>query len=597
LASSIIDELEHEALPGCSKLDVYYFFFQHDNQASVNATAAYRSILAQYFWKHRDDVAILDRFAFAIDDVGQGQQIASESALLDLLSACLDEHSALVIDGVDECLDNDSLLKSLLRISNTAEPKILVLSRINVAGLKRSVPLDAQISFSKGDVSRDIRRFCDRQLRELFLDEILSPAAEVQQDNLLDCLVRGADGMFLWARLMFNFLRSPCLTPMQRLRSITEISFPEGLEKIYDRILSVIALSGPYAERLAAKVLLWLAYSVSRLSSRQIRQGLIVDGCLEPEMAVEDVSEFESAAIMSCAGLVERFTVGSSLASLPFGASSLRLCHLSVKEMVTKRFANRPGILQSSIPGMAADMYRYPHPAVAHLHLAELCLGQLLYHTEPCPLSGSPTKGISGSELHEKFCLTDYAAVAWLLHLDANTLAAKSLGPSREWTAETRNSWSSFARTLEAFLENRLLVSTWLESFYTATFPHVGRRQMHPRHEALKKWCSSAAPVLQTAENPAESASLHVFTEFQRDLSYILKVWGDRLRHSPTIIWDEMTVFANSRFFFSPGSTRLTFQTPGKPKAGDLSDSSIAMISKVSSSGDMKGVLNVWPPR
>jgi hypothetical protein len=46
-------------------------------------------------------------------------------------------------------------------------------------------------------------------------------------------MVRGADGMFFWAKLMIIYLNSPVLTPSSRRRTIKEIMMPEDLDAMY----------------------------------------------------------------------------------------------------------------------------------------------------------------------------------------------------------------------------------------------------------------------------------------------------------------------------------------------------------------------------
>jgi hypothetical protein len=104
-------------------------------------------------------------------------------------------------------------------------------------------------------LSKDIHFFFSRQLDELIEDSILLAAAQDQKDVLLRHAADGADGMFLWAKLMAVFLRCPAFTPTQRLEIIKDINLPEGLEKMYHRIFSFIWNSGRTSQQLASKIL------------------------------------------------------------------------------------------------------------------------------------------------------------------------------------------------------------------------------------------------------------------------------------------------------------------------------------------------------
>ena len=66
----------------------------------------------------------------------------------------------------------------------------------------------------------------------------------------------GADGMFLWARLMMTCLSSTAFTSTQWVDIIMEVTLLEGLEKMYDRIVEVISKGNQTEIKLAAIVAL-----------------------------------------------------------------------------------------------------------------------------------------------------------------------------------------------------------------------------------------------------------------------------------------------------------------------------------------------------
>jgi hypothetical protein len=77
---------------------------------------------------------------------------------------CLDENCILILDGIDECTDNNIFITSLLRISTVAKPKILVLSRVHVLRLRRRIPRSFQMEFSRELASRDVCVFLDKDI-------------------------------------------------------------------------------------------------------------------------------------------------------------------------------------------------------------------------------------------------------------------------------------------------------------------------------------------------------------------------------------------------------------------------------------------------
>jgi hypothetical protein len=593
LAASIIDSLEDQGISQANRRnEVYYYFFEYNLNANNSPSAAYRSILAQVISKHREDTELLDKFAFLRNGRYRGQLAASGLVLVDLLRLCLTRSSILVLDGIDECSDSDDFISSLLEIWKTARFRILILSRINVAGLRRAIPENNHMGISTAVISADIRKFCDSQLQHLFEEGLLAEYALAQKDSMVSSLVRGADGMFLWAKLMINFLRSPAMTPIQRLGVITQINTPEGLEKMYERIILFVKGSGKRCETLAAKVMTLLIYAQAPISSQQMRQALIVDELFRAETNSESIAEFEDAAIMACAGLVERVTL-SQCPSFLLRESSLRVIHLSATEILTENYS----IWQAPLnPWPSLTPKLIPDRAGANLEIANCCIRQLLFHTPAQPLSGSLHESISAHCLYANFCFTDYSAVFWLAHFrDCIDTATTGLPTYRSYLPYFLNLLSNFASSLLTWLRSPRALSVWLEAFYTAentvAFEHP------PGHvlDTFAAWAGNARredrsfPICDDLINSLES--------FNAELVEVVRIWGHRLREIPSVIWDEMTAFVEGhRFFFSSASTRVSHQRSLPPSHLDATQKPVVQVSKTSESGDMKGVLSIWAP-
>lgn len=58
---------------------------------------------------------MVDKFSFAMNNLGHGQSTASSKELLDLLQLCFcgTQASIIVLDGIDECTDANKLIKDL----------------------------------------------------------------------------------------------------------------------------------------------------------------------------------------------------------------------------------------------------------------------------------------------------------------------------------------------------------------------------------------------------------------------------------------------------------------------------------------------------
>ena len=584
LATSILDELENQDnLPEDTSPIILYHFFQFESQYTRSPAAAYRSLLAQFIWKYRNSKDIVDKFVFIMTAKSQGQTDASEQSLLDLLRICFDKRVYVILDGVDECENSDSFTKALLDVSLACSHKTLILSRINMPHLQRSVPLEVRLPLPKADISRDIYRFCQSELEDMVLDGFLPHSTLDDLPQLASHLVNGADGMFLWARLMMTYLRLPTLSQTRRVETITEIHFPEGLEYMYNRIFSVIVKSGPTTVKLAAHVFMWLSHRTTSMTTYQTRQAFSVDGKWSRDNNGEEIGEFESAAVMACRGLVEI----SPITRGPSTRRVLKFIHLTVREIFSRSDAD-PAWHSSSMFDKFRDIAQ---PTIANLKLGRSCLRQLVYHTPEGPLSGKISESISSEKLSHYFPFTDYAALYWMNHLEASI--PSSYGDSVQLDSDYKDAFDDFVSDLQTFLENPRTVTAWLEAYYSA------QHYVSPRGSMIRHWASWVSEQAQQNTLKIKGVVLGLAFEFRTDLDRIVKVWNRNLTISPHIMWDEVTTdgLAPSRLFFSSGSTRFKSRAPEKLDMEGIADAPIGSTSTVSNDGSLLGVLSIWPEK
>ena len=244
LAASVIDRLKDRCGGTLQAPRLCYFFFKSDLPDLNSPQAAYRSMLTQIVHSDRHDQDVLDRFAFAMDDSTTGQTTATHFELVEMVEMLMqnDPRTVLVLDAIDECSNVRTLTEVLVKLSVTCSTKMILFSRYNVHNLIQYVPSRFQLAISRDLVSKDIQSFFSHAVDDLLEDGLLLPSSGPV--DIVAHLVNGADGMFLWARLMVNFLNLTVHTPASRLRVITDVVSPEGLEDMYDRILAVIEQSG-----------------------------------------------------------------------------------------------------------------------------------------------------------------------------------------------------------------------------------------------------------------------------------------------------------------------------------------------------------------
>ncbi|KAK8036210.1 hypothetical protein PG993_008824 [Apiospora rasikravindrae] len=156
---------------------------------------------------------------------------AKRYAALNHVTSTVFSHSPISI-GIDECNSNVDVLRFIQDVLPTRpKTRFLLSSRVNVPRLKHLVSDHLHLEFSTVSVSNDLTKFFTSELRRL-QDQAMLPRAPESLKPLVHQLVRGADGMFLWARLMISFLESPTMTRRQRVEVIEKVTAPEGLENL-----------------------------------------------------------------------------------------------------------------------------------------------------------------------------------------------------------------------------------------------------------------------------------------------------------------------------------------------------------------------------
>lgn len=581
LAASTIEYLEDS----CSQNDILYFFFQ--SQSSENACSdAYRSILSQLLQKSGHDLDLLYKFSFAVpkpndkqgdSDVSglsnDGQEKFTPTVILELVRLCLRRGSILVLDGIDECRDIDVFISSLWRLLEThPSTRVVLLSRINIPKLKRMVQSQHHLEFCETSVSTDIRHFLTTEIQEFFEDRLL-PGSFENAESLVQKLVRGADGMFLWARLMINLLQSPSMTPYQRVEVIDRVSVPEGLEKLYERIFLYIASTGPRALSLASGCLAWLTKMVSPISpmsSFQLREALVIQGHLSSSATRDSIVDFEEAVIMTCAGLVIRD---------PARPVYLTLVHISINEMVEELVMNRVWIDQYLNHGLHCII---SDCSAARLNLASCCLRKIL-NSQYQNYSNRP----GGTEQAKE--LSIYASKNWLYYVeDAVCKCPPVTDMHPHVKLAVSKAVSELLENLSRLFEQPKALSNWLYILYST-------HRSHPPTSAILSSLSGWIRHAWADDIKLNKSLLSKLAMFDEELGNIIATWGDDLMARPHIVWDEMASFAHSKLFFNPGATRVTNQDPQIPVSRHNNQQKlVTLISKTMQNGTMKAVLSIW---
>ena len=160
-----------------------------------------------------------------------------------LMQMLLEEISGdfnLIVDASDECNDPDHptrLFKRLTLLSSLTNARVVLLSRHH-ATLNDSLAEAYRISVDPASVTPDISLYVAQEI-----DHTVSLRSIRQL--ILTKAVGGSYGMFLWAKVMLEYLKGARSQDIQ-LRRLQE--FPTGLAGVYEQLLSEIALSLTWVE-------------------------------------------------------------------------------------------------------------------------------------------------------------------------------------------------------------------------------------------------------------------------------------------------------------------------------------------------------------
>lgn len=506
---------------------------------------------------------------------------ASSQELRDLVHLCLFElgQTYLVLDGIDECDDNPHLIKFIQLLTSSTTTKILLFSRRNIASLTRTVLKAQQLAVDRNVMSHDIEMFLTSQIHLLIEDDILPATVDVS--DLVKHLVKGADGMFLWARLMIKYLQSPALTQALRLATIDQVILPEGLDEMYERIIALISRAGRSERDMARRIIIWLTYSRRPFTVRQLHEAVTVNYMTTTDSSSTMFKDFAETITLVCGSLVECTSLYDPV------DTNVHFIHLSLKEYLMQM--GRPDRSTKAVQSLI------PAKPIACLDLASCCLRYLISHTPAQRVSGLPDFACAlNQSMNISASFAGYAASNWMDHL--KDTIAWDYSPAQLSLPDFTKGSSRLIDTCSTFLDSPLSITSWLETYYLTiacgfqewdgklTFGHV------------KKWADwttqlpCSMPVAKAFANLAPK-----LREFSSDMEALIEAWGHKLRVSPSILWDEASAFTNSRFLVPSTATNVVSLVPETLGSGNSSLQPLCSISHTSADESMNGVLSIWP--
>lgn len=553
--------------------DILYFFFRSTVSTMDSSAAAFRALLSQILHTYRQDNDFMDKFIFSMNETSSGQMIASEDEIFDLLRICMrcSDQCSIVLDGIDECRDSETLIHQLLRLKQESKVKLLLFSRPNVVPLSRAMPIEQQLLIGRR-TSGDIKIYLMRKVTCLQDDGLLP--RDVVAGSLVDHLLTGADGMFLWARLMISYLKCPALSRAQRVEVIENVILPEGLESMYERIGDLIGQGYQVQRNLVKKIIIFLSFTERRLTTRELRSAITTaTNSVGATGDVSDIVEFEEMVVMTCAGLVETERLYSPIHGRM--STFFRFIHLSASEY----FSSNTNHFNSVFATTSWD---------AHVEIACTCLTFLTTQLPAQPLGGTIGAHVSKESLNDTFPFCNYAVVFWSLHLEATKC---DITHDAHNTEPAIGALHRLLLRLSTFVSHGLLLMSWMEARYIYGVP--------PSFARLKQW-ASWANGLTKLYFPDDNNVLRLHNDIldlSRYLPELDEYWGPKLIAAPECIWEEVTTFTPCRLLPQSSTTKVHSLVAEELSNDYLSTQALCKVSESTSDGLLVAVLSIWPSR
>jgi len=368
LSSFIYDRLKQTDNQQNSRegLVLFFSFSAVDaNRQSLDSLA--RTLLSQ-FLEHDQHGVLLPLFNSLME---KGPQSTSEMfSVLRKAALLLKKPITSVIDGIDECSDPvEDVFSRLLDLSHSQKNVgFILLGRSHAFSKALKSTLDARSICITSELNRDdIRAVVDVNLARCH-----SLSTSKVRDAVSTSLLAKADGMFLWVRLMLDYL-STAACDDEILTRLTDL--PHGLEQSYRLILTrLVARLDKHQQQLVPALLSFAAVSGRPLEMEELRStyALVVKPTSVQTTSVQTTSVQTTSSL-------ERFIlrlqpddiINLCGGLLTFSGGSFRLVHNSARDYLT-----RPVEEWAEGDDQLRRIFRID-PAVSHRVLGDACLRYL----------------------------------------------------------------------------------------------------------------------------------------------------------------------------------------------------------------------------
>lgn len=366
--------------------DCCFFFFKNGDSFKSSANAFLRSMAWQMSKLHRgvhDRMTELLSAETALDLVDYNA-VWRRMYASGILKVKLDKPQYWVVDSLDECRSSSSLMSLLVRAQQYWPVFILVTSRDPYESHVSTTIPECDIhseTITDEDTNQDIAIFLNSNIDLLPLARL--SATWGTRTDLVNHIVKGAMGCFLWAYLIFQELRQ--VHTAVEIKEVLE-STPTDMGQLYWKILSDMS-KAKFSKELTQALLTWATYSLRSLTTDEVRV------CIE--MDINDTIDDVEKSISTCCGNL--VYVGK--------AQRMQLIHVTAKQFLMRKDLDSEFVVDR---------------AEGHRRSAMVCIKYLMKNSQRQSKSRpqQPHRRASSSVTHvDGTILRDYASNSLFTHL------------------------------------------------------------------------------------------------------------------------------------------------------------------------------------
>ncbi|KAF2120779.1 hypothetical protein BDV96DRAFT_275568 [Lophiotrema nucula] len=545
LCSSVIERL---SLGSATDAWVSYYYFNRAKPWTTDNVAAFRAILTQLFHNHRNDLELIDAGSLMMYNDLSGQATASKEEVLALLNWCLRRHPQgyIVIDALDESVDSLDFwtcLEVVLAASEavdyrgsaysssnphpqrsslttmTGAPRVVVFSRPDLS-ISNSVRQRCRIFQPHSRPLEILESYIGAMLQQLVSDDLLGTEADI--DGLARIAAKHSGNMFLWVRLLEEYLTSDGLSIQERLDALDNLVFLEGLDNLYTTILNRIQkLSPKQTFEKVQRAFQWVDTAVRPLYVNELREAI----CLPTDGPLKNahVPNFRKA-IQKISGALLEITTDDCVCFI----------HTSVGDFLHQ---NRCSLLGTDVLDVL--------PVLASQQTKQYVAACLVSYITRCvtsePLSGSSQVTPNYQLQCTRFPLLHYVVSFWPFHVGS---VLRDCTYERLTTSQMNTGFHippqcyQLLQQVRDFVFDKKAVMVWVEASWLC--------QVDPNNAFNKLLDAVAQRELQRhifhGVPAAEEASMKNLLKDIKDLAYDLarlsNEWSHVLSKTPNEIWE-----------------------------------------------------------